>query len=233
MADTLTSIANAQALALRLAKYGPGPVKSAAIVADFQAEMRRVGLSEGQACVLGAWLGGYDPASSWKPSWLEGETAESQCARSVTNPPKVDDALAALMARAPIFGALVVTKAESKSLKDWQDLAANAYQATKLATKDAYDGAKEAAKFLKGEGVELALAAFDAVESIGKGAQDAAAGLVGNAAENAWDVFWSLVPWWAVVLAIVLSLAALGGWLWWQHKSGGAALKALGLGGGA
>lgn len=230
MADSLAILSDAKALAL---KYGPGPSKSAAQGADFQAVMLRAGLSEGQACVLTAWLGGVAPASSWKPAWLEGETAESACARSVSDPPKVDDALAALMARAPIFGALVVTKAESKSLKDWQDLAANAYQATKLATKDAYDGAKEAAKFLKGEGVDLALGVFDFVADVGKGAQDAAADLIGNAADNAWEVFGKVVPWWAVVLAIVLSLAALGGWLWWQHKSGGAALKALGLGGGA
>lgn len=234
MADSLTGIQNAQALA---SKYGPGPAKGAAQVAAFTGEMRRLGLNEGQACVLGAWMGGYQPGSSFVPDWLEGETAELVCRRTVPDAPAVGEALEALMERAPVFGALVVTKAESKSIADWQNLAADAAQATKefakTAGKATYDGGKAALTFLKNEGVELIQGTAGFAGDVVKTVQNTAVDVATNAATKARGFLGELLPTWAWILLAVLVLAALGGWIWWQTKNAEATAKvAAGLLGG-
>lgn len=64
------------------AKYGNGIAKSGAESSEFLQAMRSVGLSDDQACVLAAWLGGAPPEKfeSWKVwNYTHRQTAKEFC----------------------------------------------------------------------------------------------------------------------------------------------------------
>ncbi len=69
----------AQALA---DKFGSGPVKGGAEVLAFQDAMRDAGLTDTEACVVGAWLGGApaEHLKGWNPiNYTWRETAPEAC----------------------------------------------------------------------------------------------------------------------------------------------------------
>lgn len=131
------------------AKYGNGIAKSGAEVSDFQLAMQSAKLSEAQACVLGAWLGGA-PESAWKmpdTAWgaLVGEwhtfrdTVEDVCKSTIS----VDSALQALKERDFELAKLVEAKAKGKAYKEQTNENENVVQDVKKIAENA----KEALSF--------------------------------------------------------------------------------------
>lgn len=131
------------------AKHGAGVPKNGAEVLDFQLAMQSAGLSEAQACVLGAWLGGA-PESAWKTpdsalGWLTGEwhTARDTVADVCKSSIPVQAALKDLQQLDFELAKLVEAKAKGKAYKEQQNENENVVQdAEKIAEK-----AKEALSF--------------------------------------------------------------------------------------
>lgn len=109
------------------AKHGNGLAKSSGEVYDFLEAMRAVGLTEAEACVAGAWLGGAPPEKFkglkfWE--YTQRQTAGEACDSSV----RVVDAMAMLAKRDGALFSLVKAKAEQKQWKEDKSEAENVEQ---------------------------------------------------------------------------------------------------------
>lgn len=109
------------------AKYGNGLAKSSMEVYDFLAAMRAAGLTEAEACVAGAWLGGAPPEKfeGWKFwDYTHRQTAKEACDTTVN----VADAMQVLAKRDVQLFTLAKAKAEQKQWKEDKSEAENVDQ---------------------------------------------------------------------------------------------------------
>ena len=99
------------------AKYGNGIAKSGAESSEFLQAMRSVGLSDDQACVLAAWLGGAPPEKfdGWKVwEYTPRQTAKEFCKADLD----VQDLLQELRKRDFELATLVEAKATQKQYRE-------------------------------------------------------------------------------------------------------------------
>lgn len=93
-------------------KYGAGAPRDANEVLEFVLAFKRAGLSEGEVCVLGAWLGGA-VSKHGLLDVSQRQTAQDYCGGWYT----VAGAMLTLQDHAPTLAALVDSKAKAQEVK--------------------------------------------------------------------------------------------------------------------